>query len=87
MESAGLRAAPVFRPSEREFADPLSYIESIRPAAEQHGLCRVVPPPGFKVRLVADHPAPEAARLFCFVCVYVMDAYRLNKFLVIFQSL
>ena len=39
----------MFRPSEKEFADPLGYIEKIRPQAEQFGLCRVVPPLGFKV--------------------------------------
>ena len=39
----------MFRPTEKEFSDPLGYIEKIRPEAEQYGLCRVVPPPGFKV--------------------------------------
>ena len=49
MELGVLQEVPVFRPTEKEFSDPLRYIEKIRPEAEQYGLCRVVPPPGFKV--------------------------------------
>jgi hypothetical protein len=41
--------APVFHPTEKEFQDPLEYIDRIRPVAEKFGLCRVVPPPNFKV--------------------------------------
>ncbi|XP_021932109.1 uncharacterized protein LOC110835814 isoform X2 [Zootermopsis nevadensis] len=40
--------APVFHPTEKEFQDPLEYIDRIRPVAEKFGLCRVVPPPNFK---------------------------------------
>ncbi|KAL5990567.1 hypothetical protein ACLOJK_011469 [Asimina triloba] len=36
--------APVFYPNEEEFKDTLKYIESIRPKAEQYGVCRIVPP-------------------------------------------
>ncbi|XP_033848688.2 protein Jumonji-like isoform X3 [Acipenser ruthenus] len=36
--------APVFRPTHKQFQDPLVYIESIREQAEPYGLCRVVPP-------------------------------------------
>lgn len=39
--------APVYAPSNEEFADPVSFIESIRPDAEQYGLCKVVPPEGW----------------------------------------
>lgn len=43
--------APVFHPTEKEFQDPLEYIDRIRPVAEKFGLCRVVPPPNFKVSM------------------------------------
>lgn len=46
-----LTRAPTFFPSEEEFTDPLDYIEKIRPEAEQFGLCRIVPPNNFKVRV------------------------------------
>lgn len=36
--------APVFRPTLAEFADPLAYIQQIRPQAEGAGICRIIPP-------------------------------------------
>ncbi|XP_022745077.1 putative lysine-specific demethylase JMJ16 isoform X2 [Durio zibethinus] len=43
-----LEDAPVFYPTEEEFEDTLKYIASIRPIAEQYGLCRIVPPSSWK---------------------------------------
>ncbi|XP_071443739.1 uncharacterized protein Jarid2 [Hetaerina americana] len=40
--------APTFYPTEKEFQDPMEFIERIRPLAEKFGLCRVVPPTNFK---------------------------------------
>ncbi|XP_063239615.1 LOW QUALITY PROTEIN: uncharacterized protein LOC134540673 [Bacillus rossius redtenbacheri] len=45
---AQLVEAPTYRPTEREFQDPLEYIDKIRPVAEKFGLCRIVPPSTFK---------------------------------------
>lgn len=45
---ACLVEAPTFHPSEKDFQDPLEYIDKIRPAVEKFGICRVVPPPNFK---------------------------------------
>nr|XP_033331925.1 uncharacterized protein LOC117223641 [Megalopta genalis] len=45
---ARLVEAPTFQPSEKDFQDPLEYIDKIRPIAEKFGICRVVPPPNFK---------------------------------------
>ncbi|MED6179392.1 hypothetical protein PIB30_000505 [Stylosanthes scabra] len=36
--------APVFYPTIEEFEDTLGYIAKIRPQAEPHGICRIVPP-------------------------------------------
>lgn len=40
--------AIVFRPTVQEFADPLVYIEKIRQQAERIGICRIIPPAGWK---------------------------------------
>ena len=38
--------APIFRPSEEDFIKgPLEYISKIRPLAEKHGICKIIPPP------------------------------------------
>ncbi|KAG7189604.1 hypothetical protein KM043_017288 [Ampulex compressa] len=47
-DEACLVEAPTFHPSEKDFQDPLEYIDKIRPIAEKFGICRVVPPPNFK---------------------------------------
>ncbi|KAH1042111.1 hypothetical protein GLYMA_09G083300v4 [Glycine max] len=39
-----IEEAPVFYPTIEEFDDTLSYIAKIRPLAEPHGICRIVPP-------------------------------------------
>ena len=46
--------APVFRPSADEFENPLRYIASIRPSAEAYGICKVIPPKGWKPPYVLD---------------------------------
>ncbi|OMO72095.1 hypothetical protein CCACVL1_17954 [Corchorus capsularis] len=43
-----IQDAPVFYPTEEEFEDTLKYIASIRPRAEQYGICRIVPPSAWK---------------------------------------
>ncbi|XP_044731636.1 protein Jumonji [Chrysoperla carnea] len=48
LSPAQIVEAPTFHPTEKEFQDPLEYIDKIRPMAESFGLCRIVPPQGFK---------------------------------------
>lgn len=45
---ARLVEAPTFHPTEKDFQDPLEYIDKIRSIAEKFGICRVVPPANFK---------------------------------------
>lgn len=47
--------APTFHPSEKDFQDPLEYIDKIKPIAEKFGICRVVPPPNFKVSIITKN--------------------------------
>uniref|UniRef100_A0A3Q1GLG2 Protein Jumonji n=1 Tax=Acanthochromis polyacanthus TaxID=80966 RepID=A0A3Q1GLG2_9TELE len=43
-----LGEVPVFRPAQREFQDPLVYLDAVREQAEVSGMCRVVPPPDWR---------------------------------------
>ncbi|XP_016144964.1 protein Jumonji [Sinocyclocheilus grahami] len=43
-----LGEVPVFKPTSREFQDPLVYLDSVRERAESSGLCRVLPPPDWR---------------------------------------
>lgn len=45
---SSLIEAPVFHPNEKEFNDPIEYLEKIRPECERFGICRIVPPASFK---------------------------------------
>ena len=47
-DCSSLIEAPVFHPNEKEFTDPIEYLEKIRPECERFGICRIVPPPSFK---------------------------------------
>ncbi|KAF8925624.1 hypothetical protein BGZ58_000642 [Dissophora ornata] len=50
----GLQDAPCFYPTEEEFLEPLQYIESIRPEAEKAGICKIIPPDGWKPPFALD---------------------------------
>ncbi|KAF9365905.1 hypothetical protein BGX34_007713 [Mortierella sp. NVP85] len=50
----GLPDAPCFYPTEQEFLEPLKYIDSIRPLAEKAGICKIIPPEGWKPPFALD---------------------------------
>lgn len=50
----GLEDCPVFYPTSDEFKDPMSYIRSISEKALHYGICKVVPPVGWKMPFVTN---------------------------------
>jgi hypothetical protein len=50
----GLEDCPVFYPTSEEFKDPMVYIRSISERAQKIGICKVVPPVGWKMPFVTD---------------------------------
>lgn len=51
-DEARVVEAPTFHPTEKDFQDPLEYIDKIKSVAEKFGICKVVPPSNFKVTIV-----------------------------------
>lgn len=47
-DPAQMVEAPVFCPTEKEFQDPIEFINRITPIAARFGLCRIIPPASFK---------------------------------------
>ena len=58
---------PVFRPTAEEFQEPLKYVAKIKPIAEKHGICKVIPPddwtPPFAVDVDTFKFVPRIQRL------------------------
>lgn len=50
----GIQDAPVYHPTIAEFADPTGYIESIAPDARRYGICKIVPPEGWRPPFALD---------------------------------
>jgi histone demethylase JARID1 len=50
----GLEDCPVFYPTKEEFQDPMAYIRSISAKAQHYGICKIVPPPEWKMPFVTD---------------------------------
>ncbi|KAF9934979.1 hypothetical protein FBU30_009401 [Linnemannia zychae] len=50
----GLAEAPCFYPTPEQFIEPLKYIESIRSEAEKAGICKIIPPAGWKPTFALD---------------------------------
>ncbi len=53
-----MEEAPVYYPNEKEFKNPLLYIEKIRLEAEQYGICKIVPPKSWNPTFALDPNVP-----------------------------
>ncbi len=54
IKSEPIQEAPIFRPTEEEFTDPLVFIEGIRHIGEKFGICKIVPPESWKPPFCID---------------------------------
>ncbi|KAG1805191.1 PLU-1-like protein-domain-containing protein [Suillus subaureus] len=50
----GLEDCLVFYPTSDEFKDPMAYIRSISEKAKNYGICKIIPPVGWKMPCVTD---------------------------------
>ncbi|KAF9478416.1 jumonji superfamily protein [Pholiota conissans] len=50
----GLPDCPEYYPTPEEFKDPMVYIKSISSEAKDYGICKIVPPEGWKMPFVTD---------------------------------
>ncbi|OAX43353.1 hypothetical protein K503DRAFT_765912 [Rhizopogon vinicolor AM-OR11-026] len=53
----GLEDCPVFCPTSDEFKDPMAYIRTISEKAKNYGICKIIPPVGWKMPFVTDSEA------------------------------
>lgn len=74
----GLGDCPAFYPTLEEFRDPMAYVRSISGIAQNYGICKVVPPVGWKMPFVTDTEVSIA--IFCFVILYEpLDIILVNR--------
>jgi len=55
----GLRECPVFHPTIEEFSNFEQYVMSIESQCVEHGICKIVPPPGWKPRVLPARRADK----------------------------
>lgn len=49
-----LEDCPAFYPTPEEFRDPMSYIRTIAPQAQEYGIAKIVPPETWRMPFVTD---------------------------------
>jgi histone demethylase JARID1 len=72
----GLQECPTFYPSTEEFKDPMGYIRSISNEAKDFGICKVVPPVGWKMPFMTDTEASSEISV-AFACLIRRPTFSL----------
>jgi histone demethylase JARID1 len=49
-----LEDCPAFYPTVEEFKDPMAYVRSISDTAQDYGICKIIPPEGWKMPFMTD---------------------------------
>jgi [histone H3]-trimethyl-L-lysine4 demethylase len=63
----GLQEAPVYKPTEAEFRDPMEYMRKIAPEASKYGICKIVPPESWNPDFAID------LEVFCHHSLYLRN--------------
>jgi len=58
----GLEDCPTFYPSLEEFKDPIKYLQAISPKAKEYGICKIVPPVGWRMPFYTDTEVRRSPR-------------------------
>lgn len=56
----GIEDCPAFYPTAEEWKDPMAYVKSISDVARRYGICKIVPPEGWKMPFVIDTKVLES---------------------------
>ena len=71
-DPARLIEVPTYHPSAEQFQDPIAYLDSIWRDAEPYGMCRIVPPEGWKVLYsIENFLVNPLAVSFIYIYIYI----------------
>ena len=77
----GLTEAPIFRPSEDEFRDPIEYIKSIAPQGRTYGIVKIIPPDNWNPDFAID----TEVRILALIAQHLLLVYRKIKILCLYK--
>ena len=77
----GLEDCPTYYPTQDDFRDPMAYVRKISEQAREYGMCKVVPPPGWKMPFVTDtEVSPSLVRHGLLLCAFLRHRESSRRF-------